>query len=258
MTHTPSYRRMLHKLGYYDYQRGLVYRHLNQDAGWFGHEKNSRNFILRAVNLLKPEKITILGSGWLLDLPVAELAERSMQIRLVDIFHPPEVRSQTAGFRNLELVEEDITGGLIEEVWKKAGKSTFLNRMTTLKEIIIPDYEPADSPGMVISLNILTQLEVLPLTFLRKKTRADKNEFEIFRQQVQKKHLDFLRRHTSLLLTDTAEKITHSSGIVSEIPSVVIDLPAGRLRENWQWDFDLKGIDYNRKRSVMEVTGIIL
>jgi hypothetical protein len=245
-------------MAYFEYQQGLIYRHLNQDEGWTVHEENCRKFILKAIDFHKPEKVTVLGSGWLLELPLAEMTERVKAIVLTDIVHPPEVISQTADLGNVKVVEEDVTGGLIEEVWNKAGSRTFLNRLKSLDNIIIPEYHPIEDPGMVISLNILTQMETLPEKFLRRKTKADENELLDFRKKIQAKHLQFLQKHNSVLITDVAEVFTEAGGGITEKETVVVDLPAGKVREEWTWDFDLKRMDFNRKSSVMKVVGIVI
>jgi hypothetical protein len=244
-------------MGYYDYQQGLIYRHLNQGNGWQSHEKHCRDFILKATDNDRPEKITVLGSGWLLELPLTELAERTKHICLIDIVHPPAVRDQVKKFKNIELSEQDISGGLIDEVWRKAGKRTFLNKLKSLDEIEIPEFSLKD-PGTVISLNIMTQLEAMPLRMLERKARADEADLFNFRKKIQESHLRFLNRHKSILITDTAEIFTDSSGNVTEDKTVITDLPEGILKETWRWDFDLKGSDFNLKRSVMEVSAIIL
>jgi hypothetical protein len=38
----------------------------------------------------------------------------------------------------------------------------------------------------------------------------------------------------------------------------LIDLPEGKHKEEWTWDFDLKGSDYYGKRSVLKVAAIII
>ncbi|MGD0340792.1 MAG: hypothetical protein ABSA76_03675 [Bacteroidales bacterium] len=251
-----SYRRILHKMGYYDYQQGLIYRHLNQGNGWQGHEKRCRDFIIKAADLYHPEKITVLGSGWLLELPLTELAERTRHICLIDIIHPPAVKDQVKKLKNVELSEQDISGGLIEKVWQKAGNRTFLNKLRSLEEIEVPEFRLED-PGTIISLNIMTQLEAMPLRILSKKARTGEADLFNFRKNIQESHLRFLKRHKSILITDTAEIFTDSSGNVSEVKTVITDLPEGIVQETWKWDFDLKGLDYSRKRSVMEVVAII-
>jgi hypothetical protein len=258
MTHDPSYRRILHKMGYYDYQQGLIYHNLYQEDGWNSHQQNCRNFILKAIEHYRPEKITVLGSGWLLDLPLAEMAEKTNKVILIDIIHPPEVISQTSGMKNVQLIEQDITGGLIEEVWKKAGKRTILNRLSSLSEIIIPEYQPVEDPGLVISLNILTQLESQPERLLKKKSRATEAEFRHFRGEVQNKHLGFLKKHRSALITDVAELITDNNGKTSEKETLATAIPEGKMKEEWIWDFDLLRTDYNQKRSVFKITAILL
>jgi hypothetical protein len=245
-------------MGYYDYQQGLICRHLNQRGGWDSHLERCRSLVLRALDMHKPDKVTVLGSGWLLELPLTEMIERTGKVVLIDIVHPPGVYSQTAGMDRISVVEQDVTGGLIEEVWKKAGTRTFLNRLPSLNQIIIPEYHLDEDPGMVISLNILTQLEFLPLKLLRKRSKATESEFLRFRENVQKNHIGFLMQHRSVLITDVAEVFTEASGNTAEEKTALIQMPAGKVSEEWTWDFDLIKSDYNKKRSVMKVFAAIL
>ncbi|OFY66781.1 MAG: hypothetical protein A2V46_13895 [Bacteroidetes bacterium RBG_19FT_COMBO_42_7] len=258
MTHSTSYRRILHRMEYYNYQRGLIFHHLEEEGSWNSHLKNCRNFILKSVDFYKPSKITVLGSGWLLDLPLKELNDTVAEINLVDIIHPPEVKEQAAGLKRVVLVEEDITGGLIEEVWKKSHNKTFLNRLNSLEVIEIPEYQPEFDPGMVISLNILTQLESLPLEFLKKRSRKSEESYLQFRKEVQSKHIAFLKKHKSVLITDISEIITENSGNIRENPSVVTDLPEAKFKDEWTWNFDHRKSDYYRKRSVFNVLALAI
>jgi hypothetical protein len=257
MTQNTSYRRILHKMGYYDYQHGLICRHLKQQGGWNSHLEHCRSLILKALDIHKPDRVTVLGSGWLLELPLAEMIERTGKVVLIDIIHPPEVYSQTAGMDSISVVEQDATGGLIEEVWEKAGKRTFLNRLPSISQIIIPEYQPDEDPGMVISLNILTQLEFLPLKLLRAKTKATESELLRFREEIQKNHIRFLMKYRSVLISDVAEIFTEDSGKTTEEKTALVQIPGGRVTETWIWDFDIIKQDFNRKRSVLNVTGVI-
>jgi hypothetical protein len=256
MSHTAEYRRILTRLGYYNYQNGLIYRHINQDGGWDSHLEKCRKYVLNAVEALKPRKITILGSGWLLDLPLAELLEKTDKIVLVDIIHPPEVISQVSDFPNVELSEADVTGGLIEEVWSKTRGITFFNRLRSLSDISISEYKPQNDPGLIISLNILTQLENLPLKFLQRKSRSNETEYIEFRRAVQMKHLAFLSRYPSVLISDTQEIMTENSSSTEVIPTLLADLPQGIMMQEWTWNFDKKGVDFYNKTSVMKVVAV--
>jgi hypothetical protein len=220
-------------MGYYNYQQGLIYRHLNQDKGWISHEEHCRNFIIKALDYFKPEKVTVYGSGWLMDLPLAEMAERVDRIFLVDIIHPPEVITQTAGFKNIQLVEEDVTGGLIEEVWKKAGNRTFFNRLSSLSDISVPEYQPVDDPGLAISLNILTQLETLPEKLLRKKCRVDEKEYINFRKEIQLLHIRFLEKHKSVMILILREPIINRKNQYLRLLQLCFEME----RENIMFDY---------------------
>lgn len=257
MTRSLPYRRMLTRMGYYNYQNGLVYRHINQEGGWGNHEEQCRRFIIKALDFYKPEKVTVLGSGWLLDLPLTELIERTQKVCLVDIVHPPDVIRQAGCFKNVELIEQDVTGGLIEEVWQNRGRYLLFNKLRSLDHITVPEYKPCDDPGLVISLNILTQLESLPIAFLKKRSSIREEIFDLFRAEIQKKHIDFLRKNRSVVITDYAEVITSRSGSVETIPTLVTDLPPCKFREEWIWNFDQTGADLYNSRSQFKIVALI-
>lgn len=258
MSHPASYRRILHRMGYYNYQQGLIYRHLNQEFGWSTHLMNCRAFILKSIDLCKPDIITILGTGWLLDVPLKEMAEKADKIYLVDILHPPEVRNQVAGFKNVVLLEIDVTGGLILSVWQKTRNRFFFNKLSSIGDIEIPEFKTDFNPGMIISLNIMTQLESLLLEFLKRRSRVTEDEYLGFRREIQVKHLSLLCKNESVLITDLCEIVTDNSGRKTELPSVLIDLPEARIREEWTWDFDFRMSDYYNKRSVFKVAALLI
>jgi hypothetical protein len=245
-------------MGYYSYQSGLIYRHLNQSGGWDSHLEHCRSFILNAVNLYKPEKVTVLGSGWLLELPLAEMIESISRITLVDIVHPPEVFSQTKSFKNIEMVEADVTGGLIDEVWQKARQYSFFNRLKSLESINIPEYRMESDPGMVISLNVLTQLESLLIDFLKKKAKIREEDYNHFRAVVQQRHIDFLAKHRSVLISDFSEVTTRKNGEITTNSTLIADLPVARLKEEWTWDFDQRESDYYNSTSTMKVIALAI
>jgi len=253
-----KYRRILNRMEYYEYQRGLIYHHLSEHGGWNSHLKRCREFILKAVDYYKPSIVTVLGSGWLLDFPLSEIAGSVSRINLVDIVHPPEVKDQIAGMKNVVLREEDISGGLILEVWNKARRRIFFNKLRSFDAIQIHDYKPDFDPGLIVSLNILTQLESMPVAFLRKRSSLNEEKFTELRKNIQAGHIRFLCKHKSVLITDLAEIITEDSGKVREIPSLLTELPEGKLREEWTWNFDLEKSDYFTQRSIFKVAAIIL
>ena len=258
MTNSISYRRILNKMGYYAYQNGLIYSHLKQEGGWDSHLDRCRKFINRALEYYKPAKVTVLGSGWLLDLPLAEMLEKTGMVCLVDIIHPPEVIRQAGDIDKVILVEQDITGGLIEEIWEKTRKFSLFNKLKSLESISVPEFAPDFDPGFVISLNILTQLESRLLEWLKKRADIPDHELLGFRKGIQEKHIEFLSRHPSVLITDYTEIFTKKSGDISSIQTLLATLPHGLFCDEWTWDFDLKGNENYNSRSVMKVVSVAL
>lgn len=245
-------------MGYYRYQNGLIYRHLNQKGGWDDHLEHCRSFILKALDLYKPQKVTVFGSGWLLELPVAEMIEKDFNICLIDIVHPPDVIKQTRELKNVELAEIDVTGGLIEQVWNATGKYSLFGKMNSIDSITIPEFVPESDPGIVISLNILTQLESLIIRFLKKRLNAREEEYSRLRSEIQNKHLDFLKKHRSVLISDIAEVITNRSGDSEAISTLATELPSGRMREEWIWNFDRTGEDLYNSTSILKVVALTI
>jgi hypothetical protein len=243
-------------MGYYDYQRGLIFRHLNQESGWDSHLEHCRDYILKAVDIQKPDTVTVLGSGWLLELPVAEIIGKTGRVSLIDIIHPPEVLAQAGNIGNIELIESDLTGGLIEEVWKMVSRHSVFSKPRSLEEIIIPEFKLENDPGMIISLNLVTQLETMLVRYLRKKARIGDEEMFRFRKVIQEKHIEFISKHRSILITDYEEIITKKSGEVRKVPTLLSELPSSSEREEWTWNFDLKGADYYNSRSIMRVLAV--
>lgn len=245
-------------MGYYNYQSGLIYRHLNQEGSWDEHLEKCRSFILKAVDYYSPEKVSVLGSGWLMELPLAEIAEKNIKICLIDIVHPPEVISQAGSIMNVEIIEDDISGGLISEVWLKSSKYSFMKKMKSLDEIVIPEYNPGTDHGMVISLNILTQIESLLVDFLRKRSNVKEEEFLMFRRKIQNKHLEFLKKHQSVLISDISEISTDRLGNINSVATLVTEVPDSIFSEEWTWNFDSKSADYYNSTSVMKVLALTI
>jgi hypothetical protein len=258
MTHPVNYRRILNKMGYYAYQNGLIHNHLSQEGRWDSHLGRCRNFIIRALDYYKPQKVTVLGSGWLMDLPLAEIAEKSESVYLIDIIHPPEVIGQVRNLKNVFLMEQDISGGLIETVWNICKRRSLFKKSLSPDAIRIPAYDPGFDPGMVISLNILTQLESRLVDFIKRRSLTAGDDLNLFRAGIQRSHIDFLLKHRSVLITDRAEVITRKNGDVATVPTLLPELPAGLFSEEWTWDFDLTGAEYFRSRSTMKMISLVL
>jgi hypothetical protein len=136
----------------------------------------------------------------LLELPFKELIEQTGKVCLIDIVHPPDVISQVGDYKNVDLIEQDITGGLITEVWLKTGKYSLFKKLKSIEDIVIPEFKPDGDPGMVISLNILTQLESLLIDFLKKRSKIKEEEFSFSKLRYRRNILIFFVSTVQFLL----------------------------------------------------------
>ena len=160
---------ILHRMGYYSNQEGIARRYIQEDDNWNIHLSNTRRFILNIVRKERPETVTVLGSGWLLDIPMQEILRTGCRVRLVDLIHPPGVVHKLGGETSVSFEHEDITGGLLEMVWMMASGKPVPDTDQILQRIAALRYEPPVNPGLVLSVNLLSQLTTLPFEFLQKK-----------------------------------------------------------------------------------------
>lgn len=243
--------RVVKRLGYLTDQKGIINRYLREGGAWDTHLLRSKEYIKRAVGHYKPEVVTILGSGWLLDVPLEELVETVNTINLVDINHPRQIRARVEKMGNVNLITSDVTGGLMDVIWQKRKRSTL-----NLDEISIPIYNPEYNTGLIISLNLLTQLDMLLFEFLTEKVGLNPDECLNFRKRVQERHIEFLKSRESILITEVKESVYKDKVLISNSNLLFTKFPAGTNIEKWEWIFDTRGLYYSGKKVVFNVKAI--
>lgn len=247
---------ILHKFGYYSNQEGIALRYIREDDNWISHLANTKRFIINSVRKIRPQVVTVLGSGWLLDVPVQELLMHTSRVRLVDIVHPPDILKKFGGNSAIDMVVDDVSGGLIALAWNMGEskiKPTFQEIISSLESL---EYKPDDEQGMVISVNILSQLPSLPFEYLLKKKLITDDQYPVFAAKVQEKHLAFLKKNNGVLITDYEEVHTDRKGLNTKELPVYCKLPAGQKREEWTWQFDTNGSYKQGNNTEMRVVAI--
>lgn len=217
-------KKALKKLGYLADQKGIVNRYLLED-GWKEHVKKTKDFIINSLKNKDFKIVSILGSGWFLDVPIDFLLERFEKIYCFDINHPRQITHKYRKESRIEFIEADITGGIIEKLYQTKN----------IKIEDIPTIQSDEMDGIIISLNLMSQLDNLLFEYSNIE-KADENKI---REQIQKNHLEFLNSHPYLLITDFEEIYFDDEGNkIGEKPTVHIDLPKSEIVENWAWRFD--------------------
>ena len=127
---------------------------------WEEHFERTRAVIRAAVARCRSRrKAVVLGSGWLNDVPLADLAAAFREVILVDAVHPFSVRRRVRRLPNVRLLTTDISG-VAEAVFRAARTPGPLPRH-------MPDLFCADSEvDLVASVNLLSQLPYWPEQYL--------------------------------------------------------------------------------------------
>ncbi|PLX06917.1 MAG: hypothetical protein C0594_06545 [Marinilabiliales bacterium] len=132
------------------------------------------------------------------------------------------------------------------------------------KQIVSSDLDPdcrLDLTGyeMVVSLNILNQLDILLLDFVKEHQLMNEEELKKLRMKIQEHHLKMLPCEKSCIIFDYCERIFSDEDEQEQVNSTVfVSLPHMKNVQEWQWQFDSLGYYYNGKRVVFDVkAGII-
>jgi len=228
-----SERIKLQKMHFISDQSGIMRRYLREKENWDIHLDEVKNFILHSSKTKKKNKIIVLGSGWLLDLPIKELSENFKEVVLIDIYHPKQIQKKAKQFSNVTLQNDDITGGMIDFFYNHKKQKVLISTIESFKYKIPKDVD------FVISLNILCQLHIILIDYIKKFNQYSDQELKMIEKQIQLSHINMLPKEKSCLITDFEEEIyDEKNNLVGINPLLHIDLPLGSISKNWQWKFD--------------------
>ncbi|MCX8028210.1 MAG: hypothetical protein N3A62_10230 [Thermodesulfovibrionales bacterium] len=149
------------KMGYLKEILSIESRYKRFKIDWDRHLKNSKEVIIDALKMARNRRrVVVLGSGLLLDLPLREIASFFDDVVLVDIFHLPQVEEAVKVYENVRLINADITSTAHRLYISRPKPKTELPKEQ-------PFFPECDSHcDLVISLNILSQLPIIPRNYL--------------------------------------------------------------------------------------------
>ena len=246
--------KILRRMNYISDQKGILRRYLREEDGWSDHLNKAGSFIKDVLQSNDFDHIVVLGSGWLLDFPIESILRSVKRISLVDVHIPPQIRRKSENLNGVEFIEADITGGFIGSVYKqlKQGRAGF----TIPDDIEIPRIVP-EKGKLVLSLNILNQLDILLVDYIRKKVDCDEELIMKFRRVLQESHVNMLQEHPFILMTDYMEILINSHGKVLEEKELIFTrIPSGELVREWEWQFDSKRLYNSHANTNMKVKAV--
>jgi len=214
-------------------------------VSWQPHLDNTRRFVLSSAQACNARnRALILGSGLLLDLPLAEFSSLFREVVLADVVCLPDARREIKKYGNVSFIEHDVTG---------IAEHLYLNRHRGIREL--PEPQTPNLPGgawdFVVSLNILSQLWVIPRSFvLREFAGFDENRLEEWCSGVVAAHERMLRQANCpvCLVADYAFVQRDGAGAVYGRGSTIGNAPLPASDESWTWLID-PGETKNRQGS---------
>jgi hypothetical protein len=238
---TTSCSPCVRRLGYLDETIAMRSRYRRNKAAWRTHLDNTCAFVLAAAEKVRNRnKVVVLGSGLLLDVPCAELSAMFREVVLMDVVCLPEVRRQIRGYGNVSFIEYDVTN---------IAERLYTNRQQGIHEL--PKAVPITSEieknaGLVISLNILSQLWVVPRTYASTHRPAIPHEqIEDWCRQIVESHyasLASMSCDVCLVADHEFVKCDHGGSIISRA-STLYGLVLPEPDATWTWNIVPAGND---------------
>ncbi len=244
---------MFRKMGFFGDQSGILKRYHREREHWDTHLQNTRQFVLRSVQGKKRPSGAVLGSGWLLDVPVEELSRRFEKLYLFDIRHPAAVKKRLQTLKNVILCECDISGfahNTYDYVKQYRNKKDRLP-IGSVQPRSVPDLSTFD---FVFSCNILNQLDILLVDYLSRFFDLSDEEILDFRRNVQQHHIDMLPRGKSCMVADREEITYDQTGKEISRKQTVYFPTIFQNAEKWIWEFDTRMTYYEGKKTFFEVS----
>ena len=228
----------IRRMGYFRDQEGILHRYFNEQGNWNSHLEKTKEVIEKTVSAIQNKSsVLVLGSGWLLDVPIEFLCNVFEKVYLVDIHHPVEIRKKNSKHKNIVWVEQDITG-VSQQIYRLAGKRKS-NLAKDLKNLKISPPNFKFEADFIISVNILSQIDELVVHYLKRSNKIDSDVITEFRKRIQEKHLLYLQKRNSLLVTDIEEvSYDRDMELKESNPIIFTKLPEENKTEEWQWRFD--------------------
>lgn len=232
-------RDVFKKLGYIQDQRGILRRYRREKSAWHNHLEHTKAYIKKQCFGKHFRSMAVLGSGYLLDLPIDELLNCCDHIYLYDVNHPSKIRSKFKDNSKINFVRKDITG-LTDFVHSVLNS----DNVTDIFERPIPEWNIDNHDG-IISLNILNQLDIILLDYIRERIHCTKELEDKLREKIQSDHIASFGDIYSILVADTQEVRTDTATNQSTIKSNLyteLDKHGSTFdQESWDWFFDNSG-----------------
>lgn len=213
-------------MGYLTESIAMAARSKRCHQQWGEHFAHCQQSIQFAVEqCASHHTVLIFGAGSLNDIPLVLLSNRFERVLLVDVLFLKAARNKVQIYPNVELIEADITES-IQAVYQ--GQTVCNKPQRWL-----------DNPNisLVVSLNLITQLPLLPAKWLMKQGRAKEKTIEQLSKKMIEQHLNYLHRFKgqACLIADRWDTEFDNNGQVLDEFDPWWEVEQPQTLNEWDW-----------------------
>jgi len=215
------------QMGYLKEAIAMSARAKRCQAQWGEHYHHCQQAILQAANrAVQHRTVLVFGAGSLNDVPLNELSEKFERVCLVDLVFLASARKKAAQFANVELIEHDVTESLS---WISEGQSMVQSPTQWLDDSHV---------DLVISLNLITQLPLIPVRWLLTDYDYTEQQADIIGKQLIFAHLNYLQQFAGevCLIADREDAEFDERGHEIERFDPWWDVEAPPTEYTWEWE----------------------
>ncbi|WP_127470773.1 hypothetical protein [Thiomicrorhabdus aquaedulcis] len=241
---TPTAIVLAKEMGFLKESIALASRAKRCKATWNPHYQNCQASIVQAVQRsVGRRSVLIFGAGSLRDIPLAYLAQQFHQVILVDLVFLKSARAQAQSFDNVVLIEHDVTESL----------QGFYTQQTHVEQ---PQAWLNDaSIDLVISLNLITQLPLIPVRWLLSHGALTELQADKLAKKIIYGHLHYLKQFAGevCLIADEYGVEYDKAGKETDKVDPWWGIEPPKAVQNWSWELMPLGEQTTQIRQVNHV-----
>jgi len=213
-------------MGYLHESIAMASRSQRCHQQWGQHYQHCQSTIIQAIDQCEDFHTAIIfGAGSLRDIPLDVLSERFQQVLLVDLVFLKSARLKVQPFPNICLIEADVTENM--------------HALYTGKQVLNPPQRWLEDSNvsLVVSLNLITQLPLLPAKWLIKHYHVKERLVDQMSKQLIQQHLDYLQKFTGVkcLIADRWDTEFDATGNTIDEFDPWWDITQPETVKEWDW-----------------------
>lgn len=194
---------------------------------WDAHYLKCKETIVAATQrAVQKRTVLVFGAGSLNDIPLSYLSSQFFKVVLVDLVFLGSARRLASNYSNVELIEHDITESLD---WLYQGQALVQPPSRWLEDTSI---------DLVISLNLITQLPLIPVRWLMDEFDLSEPEADIVGKQLIFAHLRYLKQFSGevCLIADRVDIEFDPQGAELDRFDPWWDVEQPKADVHWEWE----------------------